>query len=400
MAHPINVESESVPNFKTEVRKENCPLYGKNKYFYSHPVTDLTSDTATPPTASSLATQSATDGTAEYPTANTTKSSETDEKSPHSTCEKDSDKAESTRIEQLRAAVKEEYMKRILEDMMESLADKTVDFKESSKKREELKACLPNEILHEIAHLCVSPGDYHAFGLVNKHLYNITHTPFTRSRFLNAYLQSHHTRLSEPARILEFIYTFIRHQSNELLRLEREQGYLEAYSACQRKRIRFIINGPYARNRIGGSYHLVKERHAGNDWAAGWKVELHRMQWSFAEKWRLGNLFVLPDTKPEQRALYVSVEVIQDPSTAHFRNGEIVPLFIRQEWLRDYHHARASRLDDYKTLPVAMEDAVLVERLQKCWVEHDGKSYGSLKECVGKVYIEDYVGYLVMASNG
>ncbi|RPA73466.1 hypothetical protein BJ508DRAFT_381060 [Ascobolus immersus RN42] len=134
-AHEFLVRDGQVQNFKAEVYKEkndeDCREYG-----YFGPLAPAND---TPRTASSSSSPTATERRIPSSVANTAETTKADAPpTPTITCNKC--KADTTRSDLMRASLREEYMKRLHEDMMESLADKTVDFKESAKKREEMKA--------------------------------------------------------------------------------------------------------------------------------------------------------------------------------------------------------------------------------------------------------------------
>ncbi|RPA81061.1 hypothetical protein BJ508DRAFT_307000 [Ascobolus immersus RN42] len=274
---------------------------------------------------------------------------------------------------------------------------------------------LPNEVLQEIALQLTSPKDLHAFSCLHKRLYAIAYRPAFLKKFLTNYIQSRHTRSSQSAQILEFFYTFIRYQSKELLRLEHEQGYAHRYTT-QPKSI------TCSKAKPGGTYYLFQEMHSGDEWG-GWHLILCRMQWSAAEEWRLRNFFALKGTKEEQREQCFTVKTVEPMPVSRLpvlvgspagpfymlqspmnTSTKLVPLNVRQDWLRDYHQARAYRWtqgnsDSLAIGELGIEDAILVERLQKCWEEHDSRSHGSLETHIGRVFIEDIVGFFVSAIN-
>ncbi|RPA79597.1 hypothetical protein BJ508DRAFT_308218 [Ascobolus immersus RN42] len=277
---------------------------------------------------------------------------------------------------------------------------------------------LPNEILHAIALLCTSPRDYHALGLINKHLYSVTHTPYTITTFITSYIKSQHTgsEFSHSTHNLEFLYRFIRERSNELLRLEREQGYAHHYTTKPKTN---IITGHHASHHgANPNYIMFQEAHP-KKWNK-WETYTLRMTWSASEAWRLRNFFALEGTKPEQsESLCIAVntepraELYQvmgdgpeeeplDEPVFHYMSwsSRWITLDIRQEWLRSYHRAREYRWGSDSYAGVGLEDAVLVERLQECWMRHASDPYDKeyLVNCTGEVAILDYVGEFVSAA--
>ncbi|RPA73465.1 hypothetical protein BJ508DRAFT_313777 [Ascobolus immersus RN42] len=130
-------------NFKKEVKKEVKRKMGAFESFtYQHILpSDFKfdhSDVDSRPASPSPADSSVNDQANDTQTSNTTSASRSP--SPPSTSSANKRKAEpATANEDLMASLRAEYKKRLHEEMMESLADKGVDFKESARRREEMR---------------------------------------------------------------------------------------------------------------------------------------------------------------------------------------------------------------------------------------------------------------------
>ncbi|RPA73472.1 hypothetical protein BJ508DRAFT_334061 [Ascobolus immersus RN42] len=115
--------------FKAEVKENVGPTYEVR----TNPRKTIPSPIPTTTKASSTRSSS----------ANTIRSSES-QRPLATTSPTNKRKAESTKSEEMRATLRAEYMKRLHEEMLETLGDRSVDLKESAKKQEELKDWFEN----------------------------------------------------------------------------------------------------------------------------------------------------------------------------------------------------------------------------------------------------------------
>ncbi|RPA73468.1 hypothetical protein BJ508DRAFT_313780 [Ascobolus immersus RN42] len=140
--HPLVIEDGNIQNFTPEVkqRKGKCM-----EWHYYLPVLagkpGIVNTSTRQPTSSHSTQTSITKAPEQLRPTYTAESSEAETTPATSTASKIR-KAEPTKSEQLRASLRDEYMKRLHEDMMETLSDcsRAVDFKESSRRREEMEA--------------------------------------------------------------------------------------------------------------------------------------------------------------------------------------------------------------------------------------------------------------------
>ncbi|RPA73032.1 hypothetical protein BJ508DRAFT_314192 [Ascobolus immersus RN42] len=212
---------------------------------------------------------------------------------------------------------------------------------------------LPNELLHEIILHSHSPHDFRNLSTLNRRFHAlVTHA---LKNFVQFWITSRLNRRTGRADVVEVIHFIVRDACMELVRLQSEEGYMDAYN----QRLGYYKYWPHCAPfeptvydtpfRIGRWTGVLWK----NTTAAHWRMILE-------------DLFV---TRRCQTQLNISFSQIVEP-TSRFDfgckfGGAIIPF----EWLEFYYKQRSKKWGSPEFDCFGLEDAYLIDYLFKALVK-------------------------------